>query len=420
MSSTAQALLHEAPERPSSPCATPGSEATPAYKLALLKGNRFNPWHLQAFGALRGEVAVSAFRADSEIQRRFDARNAGAFRPAIEPLYWDTERGNPLRRLRNAAAERWFQREPRLLPFADRLREYDMVQSWELFTDWTAEAVAARERYGTPLSVMVWDNIPFNMERNAYRRALKVRAAAAADVFLVHTERSRRVLRFEDVPDERIVRIEPGVDTRAFHPETANRAAFGLGEDEFVILFVGWLLPRKGIDFLILALRELIQDPALKKYRVRLLAIGDRPGRDRVEQLVARVGLQDRVTLAGAIPYEQMPAAYRAANLFVLPSIAMPEWQEQFGMALLEAMACGVPVVSTYSGAIPEIVGEAGVLCQPNDFVALYESMKSLILNAGYARDLGAAGRARVLERYTLDQYAAALSDVYENLLDRR
>lgn len=363
---------------------------------------------------------MSAFRADSEIQRRFDARNAGAFKPAIEPLYWDTERGSPIRRLRNIAAERWFQREPRLLPFVDRLRKYDVVQSWELFTDWTAEAVAARERYGTPLSVMVWDNIAFNMERNPYRRALKEKAAAAADVFLVHTDRSRRVMRIENVPDERIVRIEPGVDSRAFHPGTANREQFGLEDDEFVILFVGWLLPRKGIDFLILALRELTQDPALRKFRFRLLAIGDQPGRDRVEQLVARVGLQDRVTLAGAMSYELMPAAYRAANLFVLPSIAMPEWQEQFGMALLEAMACGVPVVSTYSGAIPEIVGDAGVLCQPNDFVALYESVKELVLNAGRSRELGAAARARVLERYTLEQYAAALSQVYENLLDRR
>ena len=411
-------MIHEAPARQSSPFATPADAPTREYKLALLKGNRFNPWHLQAFGALRGDVTVSAFRADSEIQRRFDARNAGGFKPAIEQLYWDTERGNPLRRLRNLAAERWLSREPRLLPFSNRLREYDVVQSWELFTDWTAEAVTARKQFGTPLSVMVWDNIPFNMERNPFRRALKERAAAAADLFIVHTERSRRTLRIENVAKERVAFVDPGVDEKAFRPGKTNRAQFGLEDDEFVILFVGWLLPRKGIDFLILALRELLQDPALQRYRFRLLAIGDDPGRERVEQLVARVGLQDRVTLAGAVPYELMPAAYCASNLFVLPSIAMPEWQEQFGMALLEAMACGVPVVSTYSGAIPEMVGDAGVLCQPNDFVALYESVKNLVLNAACAQELGAAGRARVLERFTLGQYAATLSDLYENLMD--
>ena len=86
-------------------------------------------------------------------------------------------------------------------------------------------------------------------------------------------------------------------------------------------------------------------------------------------------------------------------------------------MSLLEAMACGVPVVSTYSGAIPEIVCDAGVLCQPNDFLSLYEAVKDLVENAGKRKELADAGRQRALERFTLDAYAHGLDEVYKAML---
>ena len=386
-------------------------------KLAVLKGNRFNPWHLRAFNSLRGDPGVTAFRAESEVQRRFRERDDGAFSFDLEPIYFDTDAGNILERYRNRISARFFDREPQIVPFHDRLAVFDLVQSWELFTDWTAEAIEAREKYGVPLALMIWDNIPFNMERNPKRRHMKERAAAIADRFLVHTERSRRTLDMEGVPSDRIVQINPGVDTAVFSPGTGDRARFGLRDDEFVILFVGWLLPRKGIDFLILALRELVHDPSLRDYRFRLMVVGEGPGKDRVEELVRRVELGDHCTFIGSFPYGEMPVAFRSADAFVLPSIATTEWQEQFGMSLIEAMACGIPVVSTYSGAIPEITGDAALLCQPNDFVSLYEALKELAGDSTLRAELSTKGRARAVERFELQQFADALSDVYESML---
>ena len=86
-------------------------------------------------------------------------------------------------------------------------------------------------------------------------------------------------------------------------------------------------------------------------------------------------------------------------------------------MALIEAMSCGIPVVTTLSGAIPEIVGDAGLLCQPNDFVSLLDALKRLIRNPGQRQELAAAGRARALERFNLEQFAASMRDVYGQLL---
>lgn len=385
-------------------------------KLALLKGNRFNPWHLQGFSMMPGNIEVTAFRAESEIQRYFAERDDAEPAFHIERIYFDTQKGNPLRRIANVLAQRYANRTPRIVPFAERLRDFDLIQSWEMFTDWTAQALEARTRWGIPLAVMVWDNIPFNMERDPGRRALKARTAETADCFIVYTERSRRMLCIEGVPEEKIHRINPGVDTERFCPGPADRKALGLDDDEFVILFVGWLLPRKGIDFLLLALRELLNDAELEGQRLRLFVVGSGPGRERVEDLIDRLALHDVCTFAGALPYSQMPGVYRAADVFVLPSIATPEWQEQFGMSLIEAMASGVPVVSTMSGSIPEIADYAAALCQPNDFISLYEALKNMMQFPERGKKLGEAGRRRAVSMFDLREHVIQLARIYHEL----
>lgn len=389
-------------------------------RLALLKGNRFNPWHLLAFNQLRGDPEVVAFRAESEVQRHYAAQGADTLAFPVEPIHYDTQAGPWPRRLWNAFATQRLGREPRLLPFHERLRGFDLIHTWELFPDWSAEALAARRRWGVPVVAMVWDNIPFNMERDPARRAIKEAVAREADRFIVHTRRSLRMLAVEGIDPARVVLMDHGVDTDRFCPGPARRARFGLADGEIVILFVGWLLPRKGIDFLLLALRELTQDPAFARRQVRLLCVGSGPGRERVDALARRLGVDDRVTFAGAVPYDEMPEAFRAADVFVLPSIATPEWQEQFGMALMEAMACGIPTITTYSGAIPEVVEDAAVLCQPNDFVSIYEALRDLLLEPGRREELAARGRAHALARFTLARYAEALSDVYADVIGAR
>ncbi len=389
-------------------------------KVALLTGNRLSPWHFPAFSMLRGNPAITAFCTHAET-RGDSPKSSGDTPPfPVEFIHFDTQAGPLARRGRNILLSRYAGREPHILPFHERLQGFDIVQSWELFSDWSAEAVAARAQWGIPLSVMIWDNIPFNMERNPVRREIKQQVAAHADRFIVYTERSFRMLDLEHVPKERIVKIDPGVDTDKFSPGPANRAAFGLDPDDFVILFVGWFLPRKGIDFLLLALRELVRDPALRRHRVRLMMVGPDQGRDRIEQLAERLGVREACLFAGALPYDQMPDAFRAADLFVLPSIATPEWQEQIGMTLIEAMAAGTPVVSTYTGAIVEIAEKAAVLCQPNDFVALYDALTDLIRNAPRRRELAQHGREHALARFSLPRYADALSGIYDDMMRQK
>jgi len=385
-------------------------------RLALLKGNRFNPWHLQAYARL-DDVEVTAFRAESQIQEFFHGRDDGSLNFAFEAIYFDTQAGSILQRIPNIFKERYGNRNPRILPFADQLEGFDVIQTWELFTDWTAQALDAKERFGIPVAVMVWDNIPFNNESDAERKAMKQRAVREADRFIVHSERSRRVLHMEGVDDARITYMPPGVDSKHFSPGDSSRLDSGFSKDEFVILFVGWMLPRKGLDFLILALRELCNDPDLNDIKFRLQIVGSGPGRDRIEELIATTGVGGSCTFSGTYPYNEMPEVYRAADCFVLPSIAVPGWQEQFGMSLIEAMAVGVPCVSTKSGSIPEIVGDAGTLCQPNDFLDLFEAVKELALSNDKATSLKEVSRTRVKNHFGLDDFQDNLKKVFTELV---
>lgn len=382
-------------------------------KLALLIGNRFNPWHFRGYERLTGFPEVTVFRAESEIQERFDQRSDETFAFRFERMYYDTQTGNPLTRMANVFAERYLRREPRILYFHERLGGFDVVQTWELFTDWSLEAVAAKERFGPKLVVMVWDNIPFNMEQSEERKAIKKRVIAAADRFVVHSERSARMLDIEGAPKDRIVLVRPGVDTEAFSPGPDKRKGLGFGADEFVILFVGWFLPRKGIDFLLYAVRDLLRST---RTRIRLVMVGSGPGRERTETLAQRLEIRDACTFAGSVPYSKMPEYFRSADCFVLPSIATPEWQEQFGMSLIEAMSCGLPVIGTYSGAIPEVIGESGLLCQPNDFVSLASALERLMDDQVLRHDAGIAGRDRVEREFGLQRFAEQMSAVYSSL----
>ncbi len=379
-------------------------------KLALLKGNRFNPWHLAAFAQLPN-TGVTAFRAESEIQQHFASRGSDALPFATERIYFDTQSG-PWRHL-NTLAERYAGRAPKVLPFHERLQGFDLIQTWELFTGWTAQALEAKQRHGIPVSVMVWDNIPFNNEATPDLRAKKARAIREADCFLVHTERSRRMLLLEGADPHKIIRIDPGVDTQTFAP-----AARPEGPPQVInLLFVGWLLPRKGIDFLLAALRGLIDDPDLANTKLHLTVVGSGPGRERVDALIHRLGLGGHVHFAGALAYDAMPAYYHAADAFILPSIATDTWQEQFGMSLIEAMACGKACISTYSGAIPEILAGTGILVQPNDALALHQAIKQLIRDPGLRESLGAAARQRAEAHFALADYTANLARVYGDLL---
>lgn len=198
-----------------------------------------------------------------------------------------------------------------------------------------------------------------------------------------------------------------GVDPALFTPVERP-----VGET-FVVGFVGRLVEAKGLMLLIEALAGLEG-----AWELRVVGTGE--ARGAAEALARRLGVAERVAFRGQQPSTAMPEVLRACDVLAGPSLTTPRWKEQFGRMLVEAMACGVAVIGSDSGEIPNVIGEAGLVVPEGNVAALRAAIGRLRDDSGERRRLAALGRARVLARFTQEAIARRTYEVYEEMLRRR
>lgn len=174
-----------------------------------------------------------------------------------------------------------------------------------------------------------------------------------------------------------------------------------------IILFVGNLLPYKGVQYLILAMKEI---------NGNLLIIGDGILKNELKKIVAKNGLERKVHFLGSKSYEELIPFYYACDIFVLPSL-----YESFGNVQLEAMACGKPVINTnIPTGVPEISihEETGLTVPPGDSSSLAEALKRLIENEEERTRFGIKARERVEKFFSMEIVSQKVLSLYERLLD--
>lgn len=195
--------------------------------------------------------------------------------------------------------------------------------------------------------------------------------------------------------------FRPGVDP------TPIRRKYGLDGGGPWILTVARLDYHKGIDTVINALPAI--RAAYSGARYAVAGVGIR--QPHLERQIAQLGMGDAVRLLGFVPDDELPALYNAADVFVLDSRRFDLLVEGFGIAIVEASACGLPVVGGRSGGIPEAVrdGETGLLIEPDDPAAVAAAIKQLLGDPELRGRLGAAGRRAVERYYNWDRVAAEL-----------
>lgn len=214
---------------------------------------------------------------------------------------------------------------------------------------------------------------------------------------LRHADRAR-VIPFGVDPGEWEVRPPEADELRARHPGP-------------LLLFLGRLAYYKGVDVLI---------EAMRRVDATLLVVGDGPKRREWEALAASLALRDRVVFTGEIADEERSAYYHAADAFVLPSTSRAE---TFGIAMLEAMACGTPVISTELGTGTSWVNEnavTGVVVDPGDPAALAGAVKGLLADKGRRLAMGEAASRRVGDRFTKEGSCEAIAALYSEVLSSR
>lgn len=178
----------------------------------------------------------------------------------------------------------------------------------------------------------------------------------------------------------------------------------------FTLGFAGRIKDNKGLDLLIEALAR------LPDY-CRVVFIGSGPMRGALEEQAARLGVADRVLFKGSVPTYQMAAEMQQMDALVMPSVTRPNWIEQFGRSLAEAMACETPVIGSRSGEIPYVIGDTGLLFEEGNVDELVACARRLLDEPDLYTTLAKKGRQRVLENYTQEQVAKQTYEAYKEML---
>ncbi len=269
-----------------------------------------------------------------------------------------------------------------------------------------AQAQWCADRLGVPSVFVAWQNLyrtypfPFaQMERRNYRHTAHIIAGNASVA---------NVLRQKGYVGPISTFSVHGVDPDIYSPQPR-----GARDESFIIGYIGRLVLYKGVGLLIQALSGM---PA----ECRLRIVGSGPDEAALRQLAMETGVAQRVEFVPGVPATAVPEVLAEMDVLALPSLSRPNWTEQFGRVLIEAMSCGVPVVGSDSGEIPNVIGEAGLVVPEGDVAALRAALLSLVsqpsLRAVYAHH----GRERVLERFTQEQVARKVMDVYRRVLHAR
>jgi glycosyltransferase involved in cell wall biosynthesis len=258
----------------------------------------------------------------------------------------------------------------------------------------------------TPIVMQTNQNIlhnyppPFNwLEQRAFRG---VDAAYACSATVVEVLRAKGFEKPAPI-------VTFGVDTAAFRPRAER---WRRSDGPLTIGFIGRMLPGKGLNVLASALAE------IKSQAWRLLVVGDGPEREGFEQQLREAGLRDRAEFTGAIDFALVPEYFHQLDLMVIPTETTKRIREQFGRVIVEAMASGVPVIGSTCGAIPEVIGDAGLVFPEGNVGLLAAGLRQLLSNEALRQRIVQAGLERV-GQYSWERVAEKTHELYCQVLKK-
>jgi glycosyltransferase involved in cell wall biosynthesis len=210
------------------------------------------------------------------------------------------------------------------------------------------------------------------------------------------------------VDPERVVVARHGVDTNFFRPRSEGakvRQSLGIGPDEPVILFVGFVTPRKGLEHLVEALPLIKPTP-------KLVLAGLWRNQAYRRRIMQRLGAgKGQVIEAGFVSDELMPAYYSMADVYVSSTLL-----EGFGLPIAEAMACETPVVTSEAGSTAEVLGPGGIVVPARDPRSLAAAVSSLLQDEILRKEMGSRGREHIVAEFSLERMVQDMLAAYKRL----
>ena len=370
-------------------------------KVAIVRGKFLNKYEMQFFEPLARHFDMTAFGSLTSYHDNF------AFPTVKLPSPMDI----PDFPYKMSILNRIFIDAHYLLGLENNLKGFDLVHTAETYFHYTQQCLNAKKRgYVKKVIATVLENIPFNNESIWGRKEYKARARRELDHIIALTKKTKIALVLEGTDPKKITVISHFVDTKEFHPLKKKAAHKNL-----TILFSGRLEWYKGVFDIVEVARKLIRDPVLQNYRLNFVFVGEGSQYNKLISLENKYGIA-RHFVHKKVLYDHMNREYNKADIFVAPSKPTPTYEEQYCTALLEAQACGLPIVTTRSGGIPENIGDAGLIVEPGDIAALSQSLKSYILSSKKRLHYGTKARIRALRVHDARIGANKLAALYTSL----
>lgn len=377
-------------------------------KLAIVRGSNLNKWEMQNFEPLEMWFDVVGFNAKKHFfdtsTISFPVRELASSEKSVSQIRGFTTFHKML-----------FGSSQRLIGLEKALLDFDIVHTVGTETYYTKQCVDAKKR-NSKLKVVatIWENIPFAHEDFSQQKKLKEYNLAGIDHFIAMSNRAAYALQIEGVSSEKIDTVYIGVDLDRFKKmevEVDFYQKLGIKKEDFVVTSIGRHVWEKGIVDTLVGVSDLIK----KNLNVKYVVVGKGPLTEKIQSLAKRMGISDNVVVT-ALPYEDIPKVLNISDLFVLPSIPIRQWQEQLGMAFIEAMACGVAVVAGRSGSIDEVIGDAGVLVPPADPMKIGEAIEKLYSNNSLRDEYAQRGMRRAREMFDSRKKAVDFKSIYDKV----
>lgn len=275
----------------------------------------------------------------------------------------------------------------------------------------TAHAAWALKSHSpkTKLIFTSWRNIDHRLVGFPYKLSFlnaiaEHRVLRAAAHGIVYNRDAQRILAELGFPHTTV--IPPFADTSIFREAAGGRTP----GDSFRIGFLGRLIPLKGIDLLMKAVKDL-------PFPYRLVIIGQGPAKEELSRLAQALDIGSHTEWFPGIPHETIPTQLRNLDVVVLPSLTGTHWKEQFGRILIESMACGVPVIGSDSGEIPEVIGDAGFIFPEGNIDALRGHIISLHGDIAARQAFTERGKARVERLFSVKSAVERHYGVFQDVL---
>lgn len=361
--------------------------------IKIIRGGFLNPFELQNYYPLKDKYNISVVSSKYPISDKIAL--------PLEKLWSPSDFPNiPYK---YPILNRVFGDAQKLWGLEKALKGVDIAHVAETYFGYTYQAVIAKRRGGVKKVVStVWETIPKNNEGLKGRRMHKILSRENIDHYIAVTERAKDSLIEEGVKSKKITVIPMGVDLKKFRPNEKYK-----NKRDINILCVARLVEEKGVLDLLNAFHSLRHHFS----NLRLTFIGNGPLRSEL------VGFKN-ISVKN-VPYHRMPFEYSQADIFCLPSKSNNTWEEQFGMSIVEAMASGLPIVSTKSGAIPEVCGQVAKLAYPGNDKNLESKLRELILDKAERHAMSQEGRKLAEKKYNHLDVSNSIDEIYQKVTCR-